>query len=113
MTLFHSRYKLRIGDINHASDMDDINAIDLDILRANVHPDYNGEASYYDVAILETAPVTYSKSISPICLPDSPSEDIHKYDNNFVELTGWGQTDLHSKTSKKLKRVSLKIFPLR
>ncbi len=78
-----------------------------------MHPNYDGKASYYDVAILETAPVTFSKSISPICLPDSPNNDVHKYDNNFVELTGWGQTDLHSKASKNIKRVSLKVYPIR
>jgi len=107
------RFKIRIGDINHASDRDDKNAVDLDINKQTMHPKYNKVASYYDVAILETSPITFSKFISPVCLPETSNDQINKYENDLVELTGWGQTDLHSKTSDKLKRVSLKIHPLR
>ena len=113
MILFNYRLKIRIGDTNHASPYDDRNAIDLDIYNISIHPMYNSVASYYDVAILETSPVTFSKFISPICLPQLPSDDIHKYDNYYVDLTGWGQENLLGKTSDKLKRVSLKIHPLR
>jgi len=108
-----SRFKVRIGDTNHASEKDDRNVVDLEIFNQMLHPKYNKLASYYDIAIFETSPVIFSKSISPICLPTIPSDDIHKYDNYFVELIGWGQTDLHSKNSNKLKRVSLKIYPSR
>ena len=78
-----------------------------------IHPNYDGVASYYDVAILETASVTFSTAISPVCLPENPSNDIHKYDNDHVQLTGWGQKDLHTTVSKQLKRVALKIHTLR
>ena len=111
--MFIFRFKIRIGDTNHASEQDDKNAIDMDINKQIVHPKYDEVSSYYDVAILETSPVTFSKFISPVCLPETPSDNIDKYDNYSVELIGWGQTDLHSKTSDKLKRVSLKIYPLR
>ncbi len=85
----------------------------MDILNQTTHPDYDGVTSYFDVALLETSPVTLSKSIIPICLPALPSNDIHKYDNYFVELTGWGQKDLHGIVSQSLRRVSLRIHPLR
>jgi hypothetical protein len=111
--MFLLRFKIRIGDTNHVSENDNKNAMDLEIKKQKIHPKYDEISSYYDVAILETSPVTISKFISPICLPEMPSDDIHKYDNDFVELTGWGQADLLSKTSDKLKRVSLKIHPLR
>ncbi len=107
------RFKIRIGDSNHALDSGDKNAVDLEILKSIVHPDYNTQAVYYDVAILLTENVTFSKFIRPICLPDSPSEDIHKYDHRHVELTGWGKKDLSGPVSERLKRVSIKIFPQR
>jgi len=49
----------------------------------------------------------------PVCLPVLPSKNIRKYDNNFVELTGWGKKDFQGIVSPTLKRVSLKIFPIR
>ena len=49
----------------------------------------------------------------PVCLPLVPSKEVRKYDNNFVELTGWGKKDFHGRVSTKLKRVSVKIFPQR
>ena len=107
------RFTIRIGDSNHASQVDDRNAIDLEVLNKFIHPNYNGVASYYDVAILETATVTFSTAISPVCLPEISSEDIHKYDNYHVQLTGWGQKDLHTAVSKQLKRVALKIHTSR
>ncbi len=95
------------------SENDNKNAMDLEIKKQIIHPKYDQISSYYDVAILETSPVTFSKFISPICLPEMPSDDIKKYENYYVDLTGWGQANLYSKTSDKLKRVSLKIHPLR
>ena len=105
--------KVRIGDSNHASDDDDKNAIDLEIIKYTQHPDFDEEAAYFDIAVVETKKVNFSKYIRPICLPDSHSEDGDKYKNNHVELTGWGQDNLHGQISEKLKRVSLQVFPTR
>ncbi len=93
--------------------MDDEFAIDLDILNQTLHPNYTGDASYYDVAILETPALNFSRSISPICLPETSNENILKYENYYADLIGWGQEDLHGVTSNNLKRVTLKIYPLR
>ncbi len=107
----YSRYKIRIGGSNHALPKTN-NTIELDILNQFIHPNYDGKASYYDVAILETSSVTLSAAISPVCLPEKANED-NKYDNYYVELTGWGQNNLHSNVSNQLRRVALKIHPLR
>jgi len=108
-----ARYKLRIGESDHASEEDNRYAIDLEIINSIRHPEYDDETAYFDVAILETEKVNFSRAIRPICLPDSPSDDANKYQNDQVELIGWGQYHLHSEISDKLKRVSLKIFPMR
>ena len=59
----------RIGDQNHSSTSDDANLLVLDILNVDKHPQYNGVAAYYDVAVIETETVTFSYAIQPICLP--------------------------------------------
>jgi len=46
-----------------------------------------------------------------VCIPSAPSADIHKYDNDFVELIGWGKKGTSGNVSKRLKRISVKIFP--
>ncbi len=85
----------------------------LDVKSSQIHPMYRNGTSYFDVAVLTTDKIPISEFISPVCLPDSASDDIHKYDNDHVELTGWGQNTLNGKISVKLKRVSLKVYPLR
>lgn len=110
---FNYRFKVRIGDVNHASNKDDRTAIDLNILGYRVHPDFDGLTSYYDVALVQTDILMFSKSISPICLPNWSSDDVNKYDNYHVELTGWGKTRLSGRVSDKLRRVSLRIYPSR
>ena len=110
---FSARFLIRIGDLDHGSDKDDRFAKDLSILKTTIHPNFNREAAYYDVAIFEIEPISFSEAISPVCLPSAPSEDTKRYDNDFVELTGWGQKNILGNVSPKLKRVSVKIFPQR
>ena len=104
---------IRISDFNLQSNSDDRNAENLEVLRTLVHSDYDGKSAYFDVAILETKPLEFSRAILPICLPESPSDDIHKYDDRSVELIGWGSTESRGSASHSLKRVSISIFPNR
>ena len=104
---------IRVGDFNHASNKDDRNAIDLDILSYMIHPDFDEVTSYFDAALLLTEDFSFTKSISPICLTYWPSDDIRKYDNYHAELVGWGKARLSGRVSDKLKRVSVKIYPSR
>jgi hypothetical protein len=62
-------WKVRIGDTNHVSDKDDINLAILDIQDIAKHPQYNGITAYFDIAVIETDDVTFSKGVSPVCLP--------------------------------------------
>jgi hypothetical protein len=63
------RWKMRIGDSNHLSKT--VNTLFLEIKGVFIHPNYNGNSSYFDIAIVETANVMFSYFISPICLPRS------------------------------------------
>jgi hypothetical protein len=64
-----STWKVRIGDRNHTSDADDANLLILDIRSISKHPQYNGVAAYFDVAVIKTKDVTFSEFIRPVCLP--------------------------------------------
>ena len=50
----------------------------LDILNTFIHADYDRETVYYDVAVLETKPLNFSRAIQPVCLPG--------YVNKLVKL---------------------------
>jgi hypothetical protein len=41
----------------------------LDILDAFIHPKYVGAKAYFDVAILETKNISFSRGIKPVCSP--------------------------------------------
>ncbi len=67
---------MRIGDQIHAvrngSQTQPItteNTRFLDIQRVSLHPNYDGVAAYFDIAVIETSIVDFSPFISPICLP--------------------------------------------
>ena len=53
----YSRLQVRIGDtdISNPSDDEDINI--LDVIKAQIHPNYKNDIVYFDVAILTTEPV--------------------------------------------------------
>ena len=55
--LFYFRLKVRIGDTDHASAIDDDGVQILDILQVQVHPNYNQDMFYFDVAVIRTKPV--------------------------------------------------------
>ena len=112
--LFHFfSLKIRIGNSNLELKDDGQNIIVLDIVKAFVHPKFNKPAAYFDIAVLVTRPIKFSRTITPVCLPDTSNDSIDTYKNYHVELTGWGQDNLHSALSKRLKRVSLLINPQR
>ena len=109
MTLIFYRWKIRIGDFDHASDEDNRNARNLDILKSFIHPQFKTNEAYFDIAILKTNPIELTSLISPICLPSS----VKDYDDDAVHLTGWGSKFDAGLPSNKLQRVVLTAFPQR
>ncbi len=84
----------------------------FEIQRTFTHPKYNISA-YYDIAVLEIAPVTFNVHLRPICLPDSSDFTANAYDNDAADLIGWGSEELLGKTSLTLRRAILKIHKYR
>ena len=62
--------------------------IDLSINKTFIHPSYDGASAYFDIAVILTDHVTFSRDIQPICLPENPSLDPDDFDGKAAELLG-------------------------
>ncbi|XP_057380397.2 serine protease 48-like [Daphnia carinata] len=70
------------------------------ISRVAIHKAYNAQNSYYDIAVLTMdTPVTFSKAISPVCLPTA-SNNVDIFAGKTGQIMGWG--DLETGTYKNL-----------
>jgi hypothetical protein len=45
--------------------------------------------------------------------PSFPNTNIDEYKGKGVELIGWGAKDITGAVSAKLKRIEIKVFPMR
>ncbi|NXO42382.1 TMPS9 protease, partial [Locustella ochotensis] len=78
------------------------------IFRIYKHPFYNIYSLDYDVALLElSTPVTFSRTIRPICLPDN-SHVFHEGARCFI--TGWGSTKEGGLMSKHLQKAAVNMI---
>jgi hypothetical protein len=69
---------VRIGDQIHTEgkgnqikSLTTVNTLFLDIERVFLHPNYDRITAYFDIAVVVTGNVTFSKFINPVCLPGS------------------------------------------
>jgi hypothetical protein len=69
---------VRIGDQihterngNQAKSQTTVNTLFLDIERVFLHPNYDRKTAYFDIAVVVTGNVPFSKFINPVCLPGS------------------------------------------
>ncbi|XP_064493258.1 transmembrane protease serine 9 isoform X1 [Pseudopipra pipra] len=66
----------------------DSSAVKMDIAQIIPHPSYNADTADYDVAVLELKrPVTFTKYIQPVCLPDAGH---HFPTSKKCLISGWG-----------------------
>ncbi|KAM6294770.1 transmembrane protease serine 9 [Aegotheles albertisi] len=66
----------------------DSGTVRMDIARIIPHPSYNADTADYDVAVLELKrPVTFTKYIQPVCLPDAGH---HFPTSKKCLISGWG-----------------------
>ncbi|KAM4657575.1 transmembrane protease serine 9 [Amazona ochrocephala] len=78
------------------------------IFRIYKHPFYNVYSLDYDVALLElSAPVKFSSTIKPICLPDN-SHIFHEGARCFI--TGWGSTKEGGLMAKHLQKAAVNVI---
>ncbi|KAM8795041.1 transmembrane protease serine 9 [Eudromia elegans] len=78
------------------------------IFRIYKHPFYNVYSLDYDVALLElSAPLAFSSTIRPICLPDN-SHVFNEGARCFI--TGWGSTKEGGLMSKHLQKAAVNMI---
>ncbi|XP_009878884.1 PREDICTED: transmembrane protease serine 9 [Charadrius vociferus] len=66
----------------------DSGTVKMGIARIIPHPSYNADTADYDVAVLELKrPVTFTKYIQPVCLPDTGH---HFPTSKKCLISGWG-----------------------
>ncbi|XP_053206902.1 clotting factor G beta subunit-like [Panonychus citri] len=91
--------------------------IKLPIKKIILHPNYVSTKSYYDIALLITSKtITFTDTITPICLPGSSFINLtnnvnSSSDLNNIEVAGWGRLSYHGRSSHKLRSARLEIVP--
>ncbi len=103
--------KIHVGASNFSLSKSQLHGIDVDIKGVKIHPLYNNNSSYFDIAIITSDIIKFTIGIQPICLPESSNTNVHKYDQYSVDLLGWGASSLFGNASKTLKKVPQTIFP--
>ena len=66
------------------------------------HPNYNEFTTDNDFAIIQlSSPVTFSSTVSPICLPSTSDN----YENTVATVTGWGTLAYQGSVPNILQKV--------
>ena len=78
------------------------------VCRITNHPQYNPDNGLNNIAILTlTSPLTFSRTMSPICLPADPSLS---YAGATATVTGWGRTSPGGALADSLQEVELTVL---
>ena len=76
-----------------------------DVSKIRTHPQYNQEDAYYDFAILFLSSLlTFSSSITPVCLPASTQS---LYTGQVATVTGWGLTSSGGSPASTLQEAEV------
>lgn len=103
-TNFNSWYfseRIRLGEWNLLSDPDcDENqecnepSLDVGIEKIIAHEDYDKETIRNDIALIKlNQSVSFTETISPVCLPLSNQTKNKNTDNMVFTAIGWGNTE--------------------
>ena len=93
-----------------ASEIDDFDVQEREMLEVTTHPKSQPLKAYYDVAVIKIEPVTYKTFVRPICLPFTYKFEGGRYDNDAAILTGWGFYNSSSVPASKLNTGSVTIY---
>ena len=103
-SLFFS-WIIRLGDI------DNNELVERKIRKIYLHPEYNSEQAYHDLAVVKVTHVDYSSTITPICLPLRADATGVRFNGKSVTVAGWGSFNLSNVASSNLKTAPLTVLP--
>jgi trypsin len=72
------------------------------------HPSYNPQTLNNDIALLKISAVSFSNTVSPICLPKQGDNVAQPGKTGFV--TGWGKVIGYGSTSDVLRQVNINVI---
>ena len=95
-------------------DEDQYYRVERDIRRTLIHPKYNKQYHYFDLALIEVEnELEYSGGIQPICLPEKAVLDVDSRQNEGVTLTGYGKESREDSGNSRLRFAQLNIYAQR
>ena len=111
--IFYFSWKIRFGDNNLKSPVDDGLVQEFDIQEIFINPNYKDGLAYYDVAVLIIQNVEFTTHVRPVCLPNPEDFWLERYGGDTSTLIGWGNSERFGKTSDQLRRTILTIYEYR
>ncbi|KAH8302721.1 hypothetical protein KR044_010130 [Drosophila immigrans] len=85
--------------------------VDINIVKAVAHPEYNRRNGRSDIAMLYLEHnVEFTNYIKPICLPNSPILRAKSFVDRTPYVIGWGRTQEGGSTSDILNDLKIKVF---
>ncbi|KAF3857709.1 hypothetical protein F7725_010910 [Dissostichus mawsoni] len=104
------RFRVRLGDYErHRVEGTEVN---LKVLQAFKHPNYNTRTYDNDIALLRLeTPAPFSKFILPACLPSSDlAERVLHLNGTPTVVSGWGKEEMNSSTfSSALNVINIPV----
>ncbi|XP_054737128.1 serine protease snake-like [Anastrepha obliqua] len=97
--------KVRLGDLDYNSTLDDVGLQEFSVLSLKVHDNFTLDR-YFDIMLLElNGTVTFSKYVLPACLL---TPYMMKFQTGKYWAVDWGRIDDTEVFSTQLRRVELK-----
>ncbi|XP_054742116.1 CLIP domain-containing serine protease B4-like isoform X1 [Anastrepha obliqua] len=97
--------KVRLGDLDYNSTLDDVGLQEFSVLSVKLHDNFTLDR-YFDIMLLElNGTVTFSKYVLPACLL---TPYMMKFQTGHYWAVGWGRIDDTEVFSTQLRRVELK-----
>ncbi|XP_022616773.1 vitamin K-dependent protein C [Seriola dumerili] len=92
------KFRVRLGDYERRRN--EGTEVTLKVIKYFKHPNYDSRTVDNDIALLRLeTPAPYSEYILPVCLPGRQmAERVLHLNGTMTVVTGWGNTDLDSKT---------------
>ncbi|KAM7364735.1 venom protease-like [Cochliomyia hominivorax] len=99
--------RVRLGELDFDSDIDDAKPEDFSVQQIIEHPEYNFGQPYNDIGlVMLSTKVKLDRYKHPACLPMSSS----LHNSNYLVAIGWGHIKFSGASSSHLQKVTLRSY---
>nr|ATU82485.1 venom S1 protease with CUB domain 7 [Lethocerus distinctifemur] len=104
------RITVTVGDHDWTKDNETNYTKSIDVIHMELHSGYAGNEPNFDIAILVLLEkIEFNRFVGPACLPN---RQLH-LEGEQVKVIGWGRTTPYGFGSPFLKKVNVRVIPLR